>query len=39
MRRIEEYALDILEGIPYREYTMEEIREFQERQKQKQSEL
>ena len=36
---IEEYALDILEGIPYREYTMEEVREFQERQKQKQSEL
>jgi uncharacterized membrane protein YphA (DoxX/SURF4 family) len=32
---IEEYALDILEGIPYREYTMEEVREFQERQKQK----
>ncbi len=32
---IEEYALDILEGTPYREYTLEEVREFQERQKQK----
>ncbi|UCE68563.1 MAG: DoxX family protein [Flavobacteriaceae bacterium] len=30
---IEEYALEILEGVPYRQYTMEEIREFQERQK------
>jgi hypothetical protein len=36
---IEEYALDMLGGMPYREYTMEEVREFQERQKQKNSEL
>ncbi|MEJ2584145.1 MAG: hypothetical protein P8Z38_03615 [Robiginitalea sp.] len=36
---IQEYALDVLEGVPYREYTMEEVREFQERQKQKQAEL
>ncbi len=36
---IEEYALDILEGVPYRKYTLEEVSEFQERQKQKQAEL
>lgn len=36
---IEEYALQILDGIPYREYTMEEVRALQERQKQKQTEL
>ncbi len=36
---VEEYALDILDGAPYREYTLEEVREFQERQKQIQAEL
>lgn len=36
---LEEYALEILEGIPYREYTMEEVLELKERQKQKQAEL
>ncbi len=32
---IEEYALDVLDSIPYREYTLEEIRELEARQKQK----
>lgn len=31
---IEAYALDILDGEPYKIYTMEEVREFQERQEQ-----
>jgi len=36
---IEEYALDILDGEPYKIYTLEEVRELQERQKQNQAEL
>ena len=31
---VEEYAREILDGEAYRVYTMEEIKEFQERQKQ-----
>ena len=31
---LEEYALDILEGVPFKAYTMEEVKELQERQKQ-----
>ena len=31
---IEEYALDILEGAPYRAYSMEEVKALQERQEQ-----
>ncbi|MDX1333813.1 MAG: DUF6624 domain-containing protein, partial [Robiginitalea sp.] len=36
---IEAYALDLLDGEPYKIYTLEEVRGFQERQKQNQAEL
>ena len=34
---VQEYALDLLDGVPYKKYSMEEVREFQERQNQNQT--